>query len=119
MPVDNKPVAFNREGAQRIITATKIVENQYRLPPPQSGRFSGGRGAGLVVAKTESGGISALSGTTAGSGDVRLYDMSETGALTATGVVLKCWNLGGLIAGDRFISVAFGTRGPWAVVDPC
>lgn len=119
MAIDDQPVAFNRAGAERIVRATKTLENQYRLPPPQGGRYSGGRGAGCVVAKTGVSGITALLGSKAGSGDVTLYDMDEDGDLIATGVTLKCWNIGGEIGGNKFILVDFGTRGPWAIVVPC
>lgn len=119
MPIDESPVAFNRAGAKRVVQATKVVENQYRNDVP-GGRYSGGGGGrGLVVAKTDVSGLSALSGTTAGSGNVTLYNMNASGSLTATGVTLKCWNLGAAVAGNKFILVAFGTRGPWAVVEPC
>lgn len=128
MPVDDKqPVAFDRQGAARIVNATRIVEAQYRNPPVQGNRFSGGRNAGMVPAKVGAGGITAFTPATtspaapakAGTGDVTLCDMDAEGNLTETGVTLTAWNLGGSIAGGGYILVDFGTRGPWPVVQPC
>lgn len=120
MAIDDQPVAFNRAGVKRIVQATKVIEDQYRNEV-QGGRYSGGAGnRGLVMAKTGGSGISAFTPEVvspatparAGSGDITLYDMAENGDLTATGVTLKCWNLGGAIGVNKDILVAFGTRGP-------
>lgn len=118
MAIDEEPVSFNRAGAKRIVRATKAYENGNRLPPLPGGRFSGFR-TGAVVAKTDGSGISALSGTTAGSGNVVLYEMDGDGELTDTDVTLVCWNLGTAVGANKFILVVFGTRGPWVVVEPC
>lgn len=113
-----KPVAFTPEGARRIVRATQIVERSDRLPAIERSRFNGVP-VGVVPAKTAPGGISAKSGSTAGSGNVTLYDMSESGSLTAGSTTIKAWNLGPAVAGNIDVLVAFGLRGPWIVVEPC
>lgn len=115
---DIKPVFFNAGQVRRLVQATQAVERAYRLPPAPGEQFSRGGPGGVIPAKTTSA-ISAKSGSTAGSGSIELYEMAETGVLTATGITLTVWNMGGSVASGKDVLVAFGTRGPWIVVEPC
>lgn len=57
----------------------------------------------------------------AGTGSVKILDVSESGALSldTNAEERTCWNLGASIAVGRDVNVAFGTRGLWVMVDQC
>jgi hypothetical protein len=112
------PTAFSAANARRVARATTIVEKAYRLPPLPGAGYLGNLG-GLAVAKTGASGLSARAGTTAGSGDITLQDVDESGVMTDTETTLTAWNLGDAVAADTLVLVAFGPGGPWIVVEPC
>jgi hypothetical protein len=112
------PTAFTARNAQRVARATVVVERAYRLPPLPGGGRLGGTG-GVALAKTGASGISAFDGTTVGSGDVTLYQVEEDDTVTATDVTLTARNIGGAVAGNTWVLVGFGDRGPWVLVEIC
>jgi hypothetical protein len=76
---------------------------------------------GYVLAARVTTAITAKTSGQAGTGQVKILDVSETGALSLASDAedRTCWNMGGAIALGRDINVAFGTRGLWAIVDQC
>lgn len=76
---------------------------------------------GYVLAARVTVEIGAKTSGQAGTGKVKILDVSETGALSLPSDAEEhdCWNMGASIAVGRDINVAFGTRGLWAIVDQC
>ena len=70
-----------------------------------------------AIAKTI-GGISARSGTTAGSGTVDIYYLTSAGVLTDTGESVSAYNIaGGNVNGSTFITIKRVEGSPFWVVD--
>jgi hypothetical protein len=70
-----------------------------------------------AIAKT-TGGISARSGTTAGSGTVDVYYLTSAGVLTNTGKTVSAYNIaGGNVNGSTFITIKRVEGSPFWVVD--
>jgi hypothetical protein len=120
MDEDKKPVTFNRAGAKRIAEAVKYVEKLPRNTLPQRGRPPAGNLSGVRLAKSQAGGIAAVSSLTPGTGSVELYGYSGPGtAAFPTGVIVTVSNIGAAIAASKLCYVAEGDGGWHVVVVPC
>lgn len=116
-PLDNGLVAFDRDSAARTADAVRYVERQARGGAPgqrRVPRFAVNTG---FYAYT-SGGISAASGGTLGSGSAQLCSRNAA-ALTADGDTVTVYNAGGAVAAGTFLSVTW-VDGDWSTsVAPC
>src|SRR5262245_8006385 len=104
---------------QARMTREAVVAYKYLIKnrPDMGGDYAPVEG-GCVPAKVTVA-ITAGTTSTAGKGKVKLMDMSDTGSLTLLDIELDCWNNGAAIAVNRVITVAFGMRGVWTLVDAC
>jgi hypothetical protein len=119
MAENDETVGFNLQAAKRVARATQIVERAYRLPPLDRYATPNQSEPGIRPAKTGAGGITAMSGDMPGSGDVTLYGFNGTDPLESTGVTTTAYNLGGAVAGNKWVNVCGGSAGWWVVVEPC
>jgi hypothetical protein len=75
----------------------------------------------LEIGKTDGSGISALSGTTPGSGTVTLYrkPAGETD-LVSTGYTVTCYNMAGAVDASEWVAMIRDRFGRfWVVVEKC
>jgi hypothetical protein len=118
-PSDKGRVAFTRDAARRISDATVWVERANRGEPPRrTRRYPVGSDDGFL-AKTPSGGIPALSGTTPGSASCTLgwFDGS---AIQTTTDTLTIYNIGTTaVAGNKWCLINWFDSTPFVVVEPC
>ena len=72
------------------------------------------------IGKTDADGITAMSGTTPGSGTVELHRIRADGTLVATGREETCYSSAGDVAGDTWVGILRdGWNRPWAIVEDC
>jgi L-alanine-DL-glutamate epimerase-like enolase superfamily enzyme len=112
------PATLSLDAAKRMGEATEFYEQNYREEPLPMARGPRAMATLVRLAKT-TGTISAMAGSTAGTGNIELYTVAENGAVTASGVTTTVFNVGGSVATGKFVLVSTGPWGWWLVVVAC
>jgi hypothetical protein len=118
MAANGELVGFTREGARRIAAATRALERANRLRPAPQPRYPLTAPVACKFAKSGSGGVPALSGSTPGSALITLYDLDVAASpvtLTAGDQVMGFNASTTAVGGNKWL-VAAPCDGGWAVI---
>jgi hypothetical protein len=76
---------------------------------------------GIVIGKTDDSGITAISGTTVGSGKVEIHRMAVgSTTLIASGTTVTCYNMAGVVDPEEYVAMVRDAYGRfWVVVENC
>jgi hypothetical protein len=111
---------FDKAGAARVVAAVRRTEgtSQGAALPPRA-RYPVGGGPHGYLARTGTGGVPAMSGTTPGHADVTLYEFDGT-TLTLSGDTLTAYNMvPAAVAANKVVLLHWANGYPFVVVEPC